>query len=121
MITSELLERALRSANKLRIDALQDFDEVDIIPDAAGVILILGDAVLPGYVSRIISGLKAGDQNELIRKLQEENPFVDANLATWIEREGETYPGMTAYALALDEVRRLAIDFVTQSQRQSSV
>jgi hypothetical protein len=85
----------------------------ETIPDAVGIVMIYSNAKLPGLIreAMIFSG-DAAERSHLIDQLERENPYRDPQILTWFV-EDKLFTRTRTYLVALDLLRRLALDFVT--------
>lgn len=77
--------------------------------DAIGNILILGEAILPGYLMSVIEGDWPNRRDEIIEALERENPYRDDVILDWLSTEAGHCPHAFNYMVQLDALRRMAL------------
>jgi hypothetical protein len=86
--------------------------------DAIGNILILGLAILPGFVVSVIDGKRPDRRDEIIEALEREDPFKDEPIVEWVSTKASTYPKIWSYLIQLDQLRQMTLDCITAECRE---
>jgi hypothetical protein len=86
-------------------------DEPDAVFEA---LYSLGNATLPGYLSRTTKGgLGAEERLELVRGLNSAPVLREPVIAAWFATEADSCPAITNYIIALECLRLMALEYLT--------
>lgn len=88
---------------------------LDIIHQACGFVIIIGEAVLPGYLARTIAGPRDDrDRDAIARGLASAKVLDDDIIRGWFIDQRDRYPAFASYIMHLECVRLAAIQVLSE-------
>lgn len=110
----QLLAAMLEHTGEVRKAADLEINDQEIIHQGMGYALIAGEAILPGYLVRVIAGPKNEDDRDAIMQgLMSEKVMADDTIGGWFVAHRQDYPAFASYVMHLECMKLSALKILT--------